>query len=54
VNGCGGIADFPEPAAQLGASFLRLFGAVIFDPVAATVWLDGARKPRETPRTANQ
>jgi hypothetical protein len=53
VNGCGGIADLPEPAAQLGASFLRLFGAVIFDPGAATVWLDGGGKPRETPQTAN-
>jgi hypothetical protein len=44
-NACGGIADLPEPAAQLGASFLRLFAAVIFDPKAATVWLDRARKP---------
>jgi len=41
-NACGGIADLAEPAAQLGASFLRLFGAVIFDPRSATVWLDGA------------
>jgi hypothetical protein len=32
ANACGGIADLPEPAAQLGASFLRLFGTVIFDP----------------------
>jgi hypothetical protein len=54
VNGCGGIADLPEPAAQLGASFLRLFGTVIFDPRAATVWLDGAGKPRGTSQTANQ
>ena len=44
ANTCGGIADLPEPAAQLGASFLRLFGAVIFDPKTATVWLDRAGK----------
>ena len=43
ANACGGIADMAEPAAQLGASFLSLFGAVIFDPRSATVWLDGAR-----------
>jgi hypothetical protein len=42
ANGCGGIADMTEPAAQLGASFLRLFGTVVFDPKNATVWLDGA------------
>ena len=39
ANACGGIADFSEPAAQLGASFLRLFSTVIFDPKAETVWL---------------
>jgi len=43
ANACGGIADLPEPAAQLGASFLSLFGAVIFDPKTTTVWLGGAR-----------
>ena len=42
ANGCGGIAEMAEPAAQLGASFLRLFGTVVFDPKNATVWLDGA------------
>ncbi len=41
ANGCGGIAEMAEPAAQLGASFLRLFGTVVFDPKNATVWLDG-------------
>ena len=41
-NSCGGIADMAEPAAQLGASFLGLFGEVIFDPKNATVWLGGA------------
>ena len=42
ANGCGGIAEMTEPAAQLGASFLSLFGAVVFDPKNATVWLNGA------------
>jgi hypothetical protein len=40
-NGCGGIAEMTEPAAQLGASFLSLFGTVVFDPKNATVWVDG-------------
>ena len=43
ANACGGIADMAEPAAQLGASFLGLFGDVIFDPRNATVWLGGGR-----------
>jgi hypothetical protein len=42
VNGCGGIATMPDPAAQLGASFLRLFTAVIFDPYSETVWVEGS------------
>jgi hypothetical protein len=46
ADACGGIADLPEPAAQLGASFLRLFGTVIFDPKAARVWLDGGGRHR--------
>jgi hypothetical protein len=33
----------PEPAAQLGASFLSLFGDVIFDPKNTIVWLGGFR-----------
>ena len=41
ANACGGIADMTEPAAQLGASFLGLFGDVIFDPRNTTVWLGG-------------
>lgn len=41
ANTCGGIADMPEPAAQLGASFLDLFGDVIFDPRNTIVWLGG-------------
>jgi hypothetical protein len=44
ANSCGGIADMKEPAAQLGASFLNLFGAVVFDPRNTTVWLGGARE----------
>jgi hypothetical protein len=43
ANTCGGIADMPEPAAQLGASFLSLFGDVIFDPRNTIVWLGGPR-----------
>ena len=34
-----------EPAAQLGASFVNLFDAVIFDPRNATVWLGARREP---------
>ena len=45
ADACGGIADFSEPAAQLGASFLRLFSAVIFDPNAETVWLGRSGNP---------
>jgi hypothetical protein len=40
-NDCGGIAGLATPAAQLGASFLDLFGAVVFDPKAGTVWVRG-------------
>lgn len=47
ANSCGGIADMKEPAAQLGASFLKLFGAVVFDPRNATVWLGGAGEPAD-------
>jgi hypothetical protein len=43
ANTCGGIADMAEPAAQLGASFLSLFGDVIFDPKNTIVWLGGPR-----------
>jgi hypothetical protein len=41
VNGCGGIAAMSVPAAQLGASFLRTFRTIVFDPQLGTVWLDG-------------
>jgi hypothetical protein len=41
-NGCGGIGAMKAPAAQLGASFLKLFGTIVFDPKSATVWLDPA------------
>ncbi len=40
-NGCGGIAAMATPAAQLGASFLKLFGTIVFDPKNETVWFDG-------------
>jgi hypothetical protein len=42
-NGCGGIAALETPAAQLGASFLRLVGTVLFDPKSGTVWTEGAQ-----------
>ena len=39
-----------EPAAQLGASFLRVFGTIVFDPKNVIVWLDGAAaKSRQGP-----
>jgi hypothetical protein len=41
ANGCGGIADMTTPAAQLGASFLKVFRTVLFDPGDETVWLEG-------------
>jgi hypothetical protein len=44
ANGCGGIGAMTEPAAQLGASFLRLFRAIVFDPKSKTVWLDAVSK----------
>jgi hypothetical protein len=46
ANGCGGIGDMTIPAAQLGASFLRLFGAVVFDPKSGKVWLSAAPSGR--------
>ena len=39
ANGCGGIGAMTVPAAQLGASFLELFGTAVFDPKSTTVWL---------------
>jgi len=36
---CGGIATIDEPAAQFGASFLRVFGRMIFDPAREAVWV---------------
>jgi hypothetical protein len=41
ANGCGGIGAMTTPAAQLGASFLKLFGMIVFDPKSATVWVQG-------------
>jgi hypothetical protein len=35
----GGIGTMTAPAAQLGASFLQLFGAIVFDPKSGIVWL---------------
>ncbi len=48
-NACGGIAAFDTPAAQLGASFLRLFGTTVFDPKSGTVWLEGDAGRRSAP-----
>ena len=36
---CGGIVTISEPAAQFGASFLRVFGRLIFDPARESVWI---------------
>jgi hypothetical protein len=47
ANGCGGIGEMAVPAAQLGASFLRLFGTVVFDPRSAKVWLEGPAGKRQ-------
>lgn len=38
-NGCGGIAESPEPAAQLGASFLKTLSPIVIDGKAETVWV---------------
>ena len=45
-NGCGGIAAMNVPAAQLGASFLKIFGVIVFDPRGESVWLQGDAKER--------
>ena len=34
ANCCGGIASISSAAAQLGASFLKLFQTIVFDPQA--------------------
>lgn len=36
---CGGISTMSQPAAQFGASFLRVFGRMIFDPARQSVWI---------------
>ncbi len=38
-NGCGGIADWKMPGAQLSARFLDLFEAVALDGPGAAIWL---------------
>lgn len=38
-NACGGIASMAEPAAQLGASFLRTLSPVVIDGKAGRVWI---------------
>jgi len=49
ANGCGGIGAMSEQAAQLGASFLRLFRSIVFDPKSKTVWLNPASKTMFSP-----
>jgi hypothetical protein len=49
ANGCGGIGAMKAPAAQVGASFLKLFGTIVFDPKSATVWLGGAEGRERSP-----
>jgi hypothetical protein len=39
TGSCGGIGGMDTPAAQLGASFLRLFGTMIFNPAKQELWL---------------
>ena len=41
ANRCGGIASISSAAAQLGASFLKLFQTIVFDPQARVVWIKG-------------
>jgi len=36
---CGGIGSLSEPAAQIGASFLRDFGTTVFNPKADEIWI---------------
>jgi hypothetical protein len=38
-NGCGGIADWTMPGAQLAARFLDLFDAVALDGQGAAIWV---------------
>jgi hypothetical protein len=40
ANACGCIGALNAPAAQLGASFLKAFGAIVFDPQSATLWIE--------------
>lgn len=35
---CGGISSYSAPAAQLGGSFMRDLGVVVFDPFSSKVW----------------
>lgn len=40
---CGGIGTHGRPAAQLGASFMKDLGTVLFDPFSSRVWVPAAR-----------
>ena len=42
---CGGIGTWPQPAAQLGASFFA-GGSLVVDPFSARVWFrEGSARP---------
>ncbi len=42
-NSCGGIAGMREAAGQIGASLLKGFGTVVFDPKGERIWVPEAR-----------
>lgn len=39
---CGGISTWDQPAAQLGASFLKNLGFVVIDPLTSLIWIPKA------------
>lgn len=44
AEGCGGISAAPEPAGQMGASFLEAFGTTVFMGSTKEVWIRPAAK----------
>ncbi len=53
ANGCGGIAASSVPAAQLAASFLEIFGTIIFDGKSETVWVGGDKHAESSAQTSS-
>jgi hypothetical protein len=53
ANGCGGIAASRVPAAQLAASFLEIFGTIIFDGKSETVWVGGDKHAEPSTQTSS-